>query len=165
MSGVDVLDTAALVSWPVDSLKNGFVVDGQWAEVLRIAPDRILSIEAACLNWNSPSEISLKEATDLARETGDLVGLAETDLGLLALAMEKRGRMHTDDYRLQNLCSVAGLEWSTVESMGISQVWTWEIRCIGCGDVTESHKGTIPSGESLGNCKICGAGLRIARKR
>jgi len=163
--GVDVLDTAALVSWPVDALENGFVVDSQKAEVRRIAPEKILSIEAASLNWDSPSEVSVEQATELAKGTGDLVGLSETDLHLLALAIEKKGRMHTDDYRLQNLCSEAGLQWSTVDTEGISQVWTWEVACSGCGDVPEARSKTIPSRNGLGTCKICGSGLRISRKR
>ena len=164
MAGVEVLDTAALVKWPVDALKGGFVVDGQRAEVRRVAPERILTIEAACLNWDSPADVSVKQATELAKETGDLVGLSKTDLSLLALAIERNGRMHTDDYRLQNLCSKAGLEWATVDTRGISQVWIWELRCPGCGDVPEARTETIPSGNDLGNCKICGSGLRISRK-
>jgi len=165
MSRVEVLDTSALLSWSVDALEGGFVVEGQRAEINRIAPERILSIEAARLNWISPSNNSLKEATELAMVTGDLVGLSKTDLSILALALEKNGRVHTDDYRLQNLCSAAGLEWSSVEKTGISQVWSWEVRCPGCGNVEEARKETAPAGENVGNCKNCGAGLRVSRKR
>ena len=165
MPRVEVLDTSALLSWSVDALEGGFVVEGQREEVNRLAPDRILSIDAAQLNWISPSIDSVMEATDIAKKTGDLVGLSETDLNLLALALEKNGRMHTDDYRLQNLCSSAGLEWSSVNSTGISQVWSWEVRCPGCGDMPEAHKKTVPASENFGNCKSCGSGLRIYRKR
>ncbi len=165
MPRVEVLDTSALLSWSVDALEGGFVVEGQREEVNRLAPDRILSIDAAQLNWISPSIDSVMEATEIAKKTGDLVGLSETDLNLLALALEKNGRMHTDDYRLQNLCSEAGLEWSTVDTEGISQVWTWEVACSGCGDVPEARSKTIPSRNGLGTCKICGSGLRISRKR
>ncbi len=165
MERVEVLDTSALVSWPVAALEGGFVVEGQRAEVDRVAPERNLSIEAANLHWDLPSEISLRQATDLARGTGDIVGLSETDLSLLALAIEKNGRMHTDDYRLQNLCSAAGLDWLAVESDGISHVWNWEVRCPGCGNAPEAQKGTRPSGDSLGQCKDCGLALIISRKR
>ncbi len=164
MPQVEVLDTSALLSWPIDALENGYVVEGQRSEVSRVAPDRMLSVEAAGLNWNLPSEVSLRRAASLAKRTGDLVGLSETDLSLLALAMEKNGRMHTDDYRLQNLCSAAGLEWMTVESEGITQIWTWEVRCPGCGHVPEAHQETMPSGDNLGHCRNCGLALRISRK-
>tara|TARA_Y100001960_G_scaffold333916_1_gene442233 strand:+ start:3553 stop:4050 length:498 start_codon:yes stop_codon:yes gene_type:complete len=165
MAGVEVLDTSALVSWAVDALEGGFVVDGQREEVNRVAPERILAIEAARLNWITPSNGSLKEATEIAMETGDIVGLSKTDLSLLALAIEKGGRMHTDDYRLQNLCSVAGLEWSSVDSEGISRVWSWELRCPGCGDVPQAKSRTLRSDESAGDCKSCGSALVLSRKR
>ena len=37
MSRVEVLDTSALLSWSVDALEGGFVVEGQRAEINRIA--------------------------------------------------------------------------------------------------------------------------------
>ncbi len=95
MPRVEVLDTSALLSWSVDALEGGFVVEGQREEVNRLAPDRILSIDAAQLNWISPSIDSVMEATEIAKKTGDLVGLSETDLNLLALALEKNGRMES----------------------------------------------------------------------
>ena len=60
MERVEVLDTSALVSWPVAALEGGFVVEGQRAEVDRVAPERNLSIEAANLQWlNFMSDVSV----------------------------------------------------------------------------------------------------------
>jgi UPF0271 protein len=161
----DVLDTSALINWPLDALENGFVVESQRLEVNRIAPNRMLSIEAVRMNWVSPSRDSLNEATRIAMKSGDLDGLSETDLHLFALSIELGGHMHTDDYRLQNLCSSIGLNWSSVESRGISEIWEWEVKCRGCGLVVVGSRKTRPASEGIGECTQCGSELRVVRKR
>ena len=164
MTMPDILDTSALINWPIDALNGGFVVSGQRSEVERIAPERMLSIETAGVNWSSPSSESVQESTAIARKTGDLDGLSETDLHLLALAIELGGHMHTDDYRLQNLCNSVGVRWSSVVSEGIKETWKWEIRCIGCGTLVVGAEKTRPASEEIGACAECGSELRVVKK-
>ena len=164
MTMPDILDTSALINWPIDALNGGFVVSGQRSEVERIAPERMLSIETAGVNWSSPSSESVQESTAIARKTGDLDGLSETDLHLLALAIELGGHMHTDDYRLQNLCNSVGVSWSPVVSEGIKETWNWEIRCIGCGTSVVGAEKTRPASEEIGACAECGSELRVVKK-
>jgi len=161
----DILDTSALINWPIDALDGGFAVNGQRSEVERIAPERILSIETARVNWISPSTESVQESTVIARKTGDLDGLSETDLHLLALAIELGGHLHTDDYRLQNLCKTVGVRWSPVVSEGISDVWNWEIRCRGCGALVAGAENTRPASQEIGVCPECGSELRTVKKK
>ena len=165
MSMPKILDTSALINWPIDSLDGGFVVNGQRSEIERVAPERMLSIETARMNWVSPSPESVQESTVIARKTGDIDGLSETDLHLFALAIELGGHMHTDDYRLQNLCNSVGVEWSPVVSEGISEVWNWEIRCMGCGALASGTGNTRPASEEIGSCAECGSGLRVVKKK
>ncbi len=165
MSMPNILDTSALINWPIDALDGGFAVNGQRSEVERIAPERILSIETARVNWISPSTESVQESTVIARKTGDLDGLSETDLHLLALAIELSGHMHTDDYRLQNLCKTVGVRWSPVVSEGISDVWNWEIRCRGCGALVAGAENTRPASQEIGVCPECGSELRAVKKK
>ena len=164
MTMPDILDTSALINWPIDALNGGFVVSGQRSEVERIAPERMLSIETAGVNWSSPSSESVQESTAIARKTGDLDGLSETDLHLLALAIELGGHMHTDDYRLQNLCNSVGVSWSPVVSEGIKETWNWEIRCIGCGTSVVGAEKTRPASEEIGACAECGSEMRVVKK-
>jgi len=161
----EILDTSALLNWPLDSLEGKYVVDGQRKEVERLSPSRMLTVEAARMKWSSPSRDSLEEATIIARNTGDLDGLSETDLSLFALAIELAGQIHTDDYRLQNLCSSVGIQWAPVESSGITEFWNWEIKCLGCGIVTEGSEKTRPVSEKVGECHDCGSDLKIVKKR
>ena len=165
MRTAKVLDTSALISWPLVELHGGMAVEGQIEEVRRLSEGRLIEIGAANLKWMEPSEISIEKATSLAISSGDLAGLSEVDLRLLALTLEENARLHTDDYRLQNICEMTGLSWSSVEQSGISQVWSWEIICEGCGEVHRHLQGTIPAGNEIGECRNCGARLRMKRKR
>ena len=159
----NVLDTAALINWPIESLHGGYVVENQRIELSRFSPERMLSIEAANLTWMSPSVESINQATKISHETGDLDGLSETDLSLLALVIDIKGRLYTDDYRLQNVCNSAGIEWSPVETVGISETWNWELKCRGCGRVTAGRWGTSFARESPGECGDCGSELKFRK--
>ena len=159
----NVLDTAALINWPIESLHEGYVVENQRLELSRFSPERMLSIEAAKLKWMSPSVESLNQAKKISHETGDLDGLSETDLSLLALVIDIKGHLYTDDYRIQNVCSSAGIRWSPVETDGISETWNWELKCRGCGRVTSGRGGTRLARESPGECEDCGSELRFRK--
>jgi rRNA maturation endonuclease Nob1 len=139
MGAPNVLDTAALINWPIELLDRGYVVENQRLEVSRVSPERI------CL------------------ETGDLDGLSETDLLLLALVIDIKGHLYTDDYRIQNVCSSAGIKWSPVETVGISETWSWELKCGGCGRVTSGRGRTRFARESPGECEDCGSELRFSK--
>ncbi len=155
------MDTAALLNWPIELLDGGYVVEKQKLELARISPERMLSIEAANLEWMSPSMESINQATEISRETGDLDGLSETDLSLLALVIDTKGKLYTDDYRMQNVCRSAGIEWSGVEKVGIQETWNWELKCRGCGRVTLGRGRTRFARESPGECGDCGSELRF----
>ncbi len=159
----NVLDTAALINWPIELLDGGYVVENQRLELSRVSPDRMLSLEAANLIWKSPSRESIDEATNISRDTGDLGGLSETDLSLIALVIDIRGHLHTDDYRIQNVCGSSGIKWSPVETVGISETWNWELKCIGCGGVTSGRGRTRFAREGPGVCEDCGSELRFRK--
>ena len=65
-----VLDTAALISWPLVELNGGMAVEGQIEEVRRVSEARLIDVDAANLKWIEPSEISIEKATSLAKEAG-----------------------------------------------------------------------------------------------
>ncbi|MEE3269975.1 MAG: hypothetical protein VX204_02545 [Candidatus Thermoplasmatota archaeon] len=164
MASGEVLDTAALLAWPVERMRGGLVVPGQRSELLRISPDRELILEAAELIWQIPSEDSLGNARVLAQTTGDIAGLSGVDLEILALAMESNSTLVTDDYRLQNLCELAGIAWSSVATEGIRSMWSWDLRCTGCASIIAAPESTLPDG-NLGNCRECGSELVLRRRR
>ena len=164
MAAGEVLDTAALIAWPMERMRGSLVVPSQRAELYRISPDREMLLDAVGLEWSSPGPDAITRASDLAVTTGDMAGLSPVDLELLALAIERSATLVTDDYRLQNLCEKGGLPWLSVTMEGISALWSWELRCTGCGAVHPSPEGPNSSRE-LGECADCGSALRLSRKR
>jgi len=164
MASGEVLDTSALLAWPVERMNGALVVPNQRAELVRISPDRELALDAAELVWAIPSEDALAGARDLATTTGDMAGLSSVDFELLALAIEKGAVLVTDDYRLQNLCELGGISWSSVTTEGIRSMWSWQLRCSGCGSVVETPDSPPPD-RNLGNCRECGSELALRRRR
>ena len=75
----NVLDTAALINWPIELLDGGYVVENQRLELSRVSPERMLSLEAANLIWKRPTIESINQATKISIDTGDLdeAGAAE----------------------------------------------------------------------------------------
>ncbi|HJM77154.1 MAG: hypothetical protein QGF28_05210 [Candidatus Thalassarchaeaceae archaeon] len=164
MAPIAVLDTAALIAWPLEAMRGGIVLESQKVELGRVAPERLLVLEAADLKWHSPNDDSMGKAEEMAIGTGDMAGLSSIDLNLLALAMEHEATLFTDDYRLQNICEKGGIPWATVSTRGISSIWSWEIRCPGCGAEQEIPSQTPVKKGDFGVCNACGSPLRVKRK-
>ena len=94
----EVLDTAALISWPITRLNGCYVMPSQKIELCRIYPEKEIKLVSAELIWIEPDKKSLQFATSLAIETGDMAGLSEIDLGILAVSIYLKKTLVTDDY-------------------------------------------------------------------
>ena len=123
-----VLDTAALLHWPVQQLVGGICAPSQVEELERLSPARALLVESADLQWRAVSVPALKRAKDCAKATGDLPRLSDVDLDVLALALEAEAVLVTDDYRLQNAYQHAGGSVESVANAPSKHVWIWEQR-------------------------------------
>ena len=164
MGDATVLDTSALISWPLSELNGSMIVDSQVAELEKFSPTRAQIIQSLGLIVSEPSRDSIAEVTNLAVETGDMSGISQTDLCLVALAYGKGAVLVTDDYRMQNLAERLEMEWRGVVMEGISETWEWELRCIGCGTVFHSpEKPSHKKGEKE-ECMNCGSSLRLRKK-
>nr|AIF08897.1 putative nucleic acid binding protein [uncultured marine group II/III euryarchaeote KM3_33_F08] len=157
-----VLDTAALLHLPLPEL-DGFVADSQRDEIERLSPERAFALIATKLVWQPPTPDSLIRAREVAVETGDIAGLSPVDLDLLALAIELDAILVTDDYRLQNCCTAAGLKCEPVLTDGIQAKWTWYLKCVGCGAEHEGHSASQAKGD-YGDCDLCGSPLKMRKK-
>ena len=159
-----VLDTGALLAVPMSMISNGFALEGQREELGRLDRNRMEMVELF-VNWAEPSEESVSAATEIARRSGDLGGLSEIDLELFALAIELNAPLLTDDYRLQNLCSLSGLDWLPIETSGIEGIWSWEVCCIACDQPQEKPSETSRIRGDMGICLHCGSPLKLRRSK
>jgi len=98
-----------------------------------------------------PQPGSVEKATEAARETGDLANLSQADLEVLALALEKKAEILSDDYAIQNVARKLGIKYSVAAQEGIKKEYVWEKVCPGCG---RSH----PLESRV--CRVCGSGLK-----
>ena len=159
-----VLDTSALISWPLSELNGSMIINSQIAELEKFSPTRAQIIQSLGLIISEPSRDSISEVSKLAVETGDMSGISQTDLTLVALAYSKGAVLVTDDYRMQNLAEKLEMEWMAVVMEGISETWEWELRCIGCGSVFDSHEKSSHKKREMEECINCGSSLRLRKK-
>ena len=148
-----MLDTAALIAWPISELTGGLVVIHQEQELIRISPDRAALLDSMGLVFCQPNQDSIDLTLDAAKQSGDISGISETDLALVSLALERSAPLITDDYRMQNVCQHRGHPWRGVIQEGVREIRTHALICKGCGAV---HKqGNI--------CPDCGSPLNLKR--
>jgi UPF0271 protein len=103
----------------------------------------------------SPSDGGMEKVMKASLESGDSERLSPTDMGLLALALDEKATILTDDYSIQNLAMVLGIDYKGVMFPEITKRVSWRYRCVGCGRRYEKHSEV---------CEVCGARLRTYRK-
>ena len=101
----------------------------------------------------------VKKAIEGAKKTGDVHKLSNTDIKLIAKAIEvceKIGKdkviLLTDDYSIQNLAMYFGIKFENVVQKTISKVFKWVKVCKGCGRKIEDDV-----------CPVCGSEAILRR--
>ena len=156
------MDTSAIIYGFNPQLVDGehFITPKVEAELFskktKIITD--LSISSGRLKVRTPKEEYVNVVKSRACSTGDLSVLSQTDLEVVALALElkEEGRdtlVVSDDYSLQNLCNVLNIRFKPMMTKGISHGFWWFIYCPACGATyKQSLKTNI--------CQICGHQLK-----
>ena len=155
-----ILDTAALLAWPVERLSKGIVAKSQLNELEKVSIEKAMLIESIDLIWVSPDETNLVKARNAASNSGDLTKLSMVDIDLIALCFQLNDVLFTDDYRIQNTLTKAGKSWKSVIQKGIDDVWVWMKVCTGCG---KSKVSDSNNKESI--CDHCGSPFKLKKKK
>jgi UPF0271 protein len=153
-----VLDTSAILSGkPMppahECVMPLSVVDEIRHGRMKNALDFILEAGAKALN---PGAKELAKVREAAGKTGDSMRISGPDADALALALEIGATLLTDDYSMQNLATVLGIDYKALSQDGIKEVWTWQHRCKGCGRYFDKPQK---------DCPVCGSEVRTARKK
>jgi len=148
---VYILDTAAfLAGMNLDLSSEIFSTPRVMDEVNKGRPAKRLEIlKDAGLQVFQPDNEIVKFVQEKAASSGDR--LSDTDMEVLALALEKDGTLVTDDYSLQNVASILGIEFIPVEKPGIKEERTWIFICQGCKRKFQKE---------MDECPVCGSALR-----
>ena len=151
-----VLDTAALLHWPVEKIAGNLVANSQMVELENLSPERAMLVEALDIRWESPDT---KDAERAAAKTGDLPRLSPVDLDVIAIAINSNETLYTDDYSMQNVCRFLGLDFQPVFNQKSKKLWFWQLKCIGCRATKEIEI------EKEETCEICGSPMKVKKAR
>lgn len=159
-----VLDTGAFLgrSHPEDGPL--LTTEAVLAEVRPAAARRYIEQlrDLGRLSLAEPSASALERAMMAARATGDAPELSATDLGLLALALERQATLVTSDHRMQNVALSLDLPYTATTEGAINKQWRWVQRCTGCRQRFDEGV-TEASGD--GECPVCGQPLKSVRTK
>ena len=103
-----------------------------------------------------PSPESVERVRTIAAKTGDMNALSESDVSLLALALDlstgdARMSLISDDFAIRNVAQVLGLPLSETSIRGEWKQITWKLYCKACGKEYTNPKLTA--------CLVCGTTL------
>jgi UPF0271 protein len=158
-----ILDTSAFVAG-FDPLSTG---EEQYTVPLveeEIVGDSMSSVrikaatESGRLKIMTPSPDFVGKVKRSASLVGDKFRLSETDIQVLALALELRTvekpvMILTDDYSIQNVANEIGVEFSSLATFGIKYKLEWMRYCPAC------YK-RYPSNYCVKTCEVCGTQLK-----
>lgn len=159
-----VLDTSALLNWPIERCRGGIVSILQQVELERVDQQRWLLIDTLDMDWRTATEDERNAAIDIASHTGDLPRLSDVDIDLIALAMANKSMLVTDDYRMKNVAMSAGVDVQSVMTSGGKKQWKWVLRCIGCRQTEDVKSNAHRSKhDDVKVCDRCGSPMKLKR--
>jgi endoribonuclease Nob1 len=163
-----VLDTSAFVAgFDCFSFSDPQVTVPMVAEEIRrssMVKTRLeTAIESGRLRVQAPTQEFLVKAKAPADTMGDSFKLSETDMQLLALALQLKEECYapkivTDDYSIQNVASKVGIEFVSLATLGIKRQLEWIKYCPACYR-------QYPADSKTKECQICGTPLKRKPKR
>ena len=98
------------------------------------------------LQVRDPEKKTVDVVNNTAKKTGDKQTISEQDISIIALALENKVELITDDFAVTNVAKQLGIKTSSLMTKGINTVGKWISYCSVCGK--EFQKGK--------ECPICG---------
>ena len=153
-----ILDTSAVLSGKPINFGEAEIVTtsrvsdelnpgGRDYQIFQFLKERGLSIL-------TPNKDTLEEVYRVSNKTGDQNRLSETDIEIIALALDLKKDENveviilTDDYSIQNLSNELNIKFESINQSGITKRFKWVSRCRGCGKKFK---------DNVKICPICGA--------
>ena len=89
-------------------------------------------LETNRLKIREPDIKSTETAMKASKNTGDFPQLSRQDISIIALAIEMKGEMISDDFAISNVAKNLDLKISPIMTKGIKDVGKWIHYCPGC---------------------------------
>ena len=157
-----VIDTSAILSGKHINIENGKMITtpGVTNEFSPGGKDNrnFEFLLSKGLEVLTPSKESLDTIIKKSKETGDKTRLSNTDVEILALALDIKNNndnviILTDDYSIQNLAEALKIEYQSINQKVITKSFKWDFRCPGCNRRFK---------QSIKICPICGTETKIS---
>jgi UPF0271 protein len=121
------------------------------------------AVENNRVKVKTPSEEYWNRVKASANRVGDAFFLSETDLQILALALELKAegctsQIVTDDYSIQNVATQMGIDFVSLATLGIRRLLEWVRYCPAC------HR-EYPADYNSTTCSVCGTALKRKPRR
>jgi UPF0271 protein len=121
------------------------------------------AVENGKVKIKIPPEEYTNKIKRSANKVGDSYLLSETDIQLLALALElktigEHPKIITDDYSIQNVAKQNGIEFYALATFGIQRLLEWIRYCPAC-------KKEYPINSTFNACQICGTEIKRKPKK
>ena len=115
------------------------------SDVIDEVKDRINTLKLSGINFKvvDPTESSIKEIKEIAKETGDLEKLSRTDIRILGLAKENGLTIISDDYNIQNVAEKIGINCVSLFNSKITKFIQWGKYCDNC-KISYEKRDTCP---------------------
>jgi endoribonuclease Nob1 len=107
---------------------------------------RFEKFSAEGLKVVSPNEETRERVLQVAKKTRDISIISDTDCDILALALDLEGVLCTDDFAVQNVAGVLGVQTAPIIQRKAKRIH-WKYRCSGCGRYFDHD----------GECLVCGS--------
>ena len=163
-----VLDTSAFLAGfdPFSVREDQLTVQQVEDEVRSNSITRLrfkTAVENGKLKVKAPSHEFLNQVKVSANRVGDSFFLSETDMKILALALELKAKGYTpqivtDDYSIQNVAAQIGIEFVSLATFGIRRLLEWVRYCPAC------HR-EYPADYKSTTCPVCGTALKRKPRR
>ena len=131
-----MLDSSAFYAGiPFSSNEPSYITSLVYNEIEHIKKDhdaiRIL-IETKRLTVNEPEEQFVIATNDAAKKSGDFSNLSDEDISTIALSLQLKAELVTDDFAVSNVAKNLNIKVIPVMTTGIRNVVTWRYYCPGC---------------------------------
>lgn len=110
---------------------------------------RFEALAATGLQVRGPQKEYLDRVCEAALKTGDADVLSSTDRDILALALELKATLVTDDFAIQNVAHNLDIKTQSIRQRPARAI-RWRYRCSGCGRYWQEP----------GDCPVCGAAIK-----
>ena len=101
------------------------------------------------LTLGVPSAENIEKVKAASRKSGDAGIVSGTDCDILALALDLRAVLYTDDFAIQNVAGILGVQTVPIIQRKAKRIH-WKYRCSGCGRYFDHD----------GECLVCGSVIK-----